>query len=167
MGGSWAHLARRFFWTLGARDLTTAEVAEITRLLEPAQADLFLAQSPADRRHGLDAARTVLAAGAEIEAVRAAALHDVGKRHSRLGVFGHSLASLLSRLGLPTPGRLGVYLAHAEMGASELESVGSSALVVDFARFHHGERPQPIPADVWQLLVRADSEVVGRRTSAR
>ena len=135
-------------------------------MLEPAQSVMFFEQTPADRRHGLDAARTVRAEGAGIETVRAAALHDVGKRHAGLGVIGRSTASLLARLHLPTPGRLGVYLAHAEMGAADLESVGSSSLVVDFTRSHHRARPESIPEDVWELLIRADSEVVGRRTAA-
>lgn len=166
MPGTWAHLARRFFWTLGVRDLSTVELDEIIRYLEPAQSELFLAQSAADRRHGLDAARSVGAAGADLETIRAAALHDVGKRHARLGVVGRSLASVLSRLHLPTPGRMGTYLAHADLGASELQAIGSSQLVVDFARFHHDTRPESIPAGVWELLLRADREVVGRRTSA-
>lgn len=157
MPGAWAHLARRFFWSLRAQDLTSEEADEIAALLSPAQSELFFEQGPADRRHGLNAARTVHVAGADIEAVRAAALHDVGKRRARLGVLGRSLASLLARLHLPTPSRLGTYLAHTELGASDLEGVGSSALVVDFARFHHQSRPESISEDVWTLLVRADS----------
>lgn len=167
MPGSWPHLARRFFWTIGARDLTPVELAEVARVLEPRQLELFAAQPPADRRHGLDAARALRASGADVEAIRAAALHDVGKRHARLGVIGRSIASLLFRLHLPTPGRLGTYLAHTELGASDLAAVGSSGLVVDFARFHHDARPESIPEDLWNVLVRADSEVVGRGTWSR
>lgn len=164
MPGTWAHLTRRFFWSLWARDLTSDEAEEVAACLEPAQSELFFAQGPADRRHGLDAARSARAAGADLETVRAAALHDVGKRQARLGVIGRSVASLLARLHLPAPGRFGVYLAHGKLGATDLANCGSSRLVVDFARFHHESRPESIPADVWGLLVRADHEVIGRGT---
>ena len=125
--------------------------------------DLYLSQPLADQRHGLDSARFVVAGGGTPEAVTAALFHDVGKRHARLGVLGRTIATLLSGFGLPSPGRLGVYLEHGELGAVELAELGFGSLVVDFARHHHRSRPDTIGQANWDLLVAADLKVVGRK----
>ncbi|MDX1448091.1 MAG: HDIG domain-containing protein [Acidimicrobiia bacterium] len=166
MPGSWAHLARRFFWTLRAGDLTATELAEVERLLTPRQFALFVEQGPADRRHGWDAGRTVAKETDDLEVIRAALLHDIGKRHARLGVIGRTVASVLARLRIPAPGRLGLYLGHAALGAEELAAAGSSALVVDFTHTHHGRKPAGIEQATWDLLVRADTEVIGPTAQA-
>jgi len=83
-------------------------------------------------------------------------LHDVGKRHARLGVFGRVLASVLIALHLPLRGRFASYRDHGEIGARELEAEGVELMVVEFARHHHRARPTTIDADTWELLQRAD-----------
>jgi len=160
---TFGHLAKRFFWSLRVHALTESDLIELAGWIEGAALELYLSQPLADQRHGLDSARFVVAGGGTPEAVAAALFHDVGKRHASLGVLGRTTATLLSRFGLPTPGRLGVYLNHGELGAAELTKLGFGSLVVDFARHHHGPRPVTIGQANWDLLVAGDMTVVGRK----
>jgi hypothetical protein len=93
-------------------------------------------------------------------------LHDIGKRHSRLGVLGRTLASVCQRIGIPVGGRLGIYLDHPRVGASDRRGRGYSGLVVDFTLSHHDSRPTTISEADWDLLVAADT-VVGRKRVER
>jgi putative nucleotidyltransferase with HDIG domain len=151
------HLVRRFFAVLRARPLSPAEQAEAAALLRRAEGGPFWAQPVADQRHALEAARIVagLAPGRR-DLARAALLHDIGKRHARLGIVGRSLASGLELVGLPAPGRLGRYLAHGPEGAAELEALGAEPIVVAFARHHHGEPPAGIDRSDWAALAASD-----------
>lgn len=161
MPGSWSHLARRFIWSLRVHSLTEAEREAVTSLLDGPILEAFFEQSHADQRHGLDAARLAARHRGSSELVVAALVHDIGKRHARLGVVGRSLASVCARLGLPAPGRLGTYLDHPRLGAEELEGFGASTLIVAFTRSHHGGRPSSIAESDWQVLVAADTAVTG------
>jgi putative nucleotidyltransferase with HDIG domain len=155
--GSLSHLARRFFDVLFARPLGAEERAEIERWLSPFTAQVFFSQADADQRHGYHAATVVAGAGVdEPQVIRAALLHDVGKRHSGLGVWGRTLASLLMLLRLPLFRRARFYRDHGDIGARELEVLDCERLVIDFARYHHGSRPQGADAATWDLLQRAD-----------
>jgi putative nucleotidyltransferase with HDIG domain len=157
MPGSPSHLIRRFFDVLLARPLDQAERAAVEEWLDSSQSEVFFSQPDSDQRHGYHAALVVLsAADADASTVRAALLHDVGKRHSRLGVVGRSVVSVLIRVGLPLPERGRLYRDHGEIAARELGELGCEALVVDFARHHHGERPSGIPLPTWELLQLAD-----------
>jgi putative nucleotidyltransferase with HDIG domain len=152
-----AHLVRRFFGVLGAAPLSPAEQAEAAALLRPAETGPFWGQPVADQRHALEAARIVagLAPGRR-DLARAALLHDVGKRHSRLGILGRSLASGLELVHLPSPGRLGRYLDHGPEGAAELEALGAEPIVVAFAGHHHGEPPPGVDPSDWAVLAASD-----------
>ena len=151
------HLARRFFGVLRLRPLLPAEQTEAARLLRPEERALFWRQAAADQRHALECARAVLErAPGRLDLARAAVLHDVGKGTVRLGAGGRVLATGLSLLHLPTPGRLGAYLAHGPRGANELAAAGAEPLVVAYARHHHGARPPAVPAEDWDLLEAAD-----------
>lgn len=157
MPGSWRHLSGRFFGSLGARDLDASEVEEVTALLSDAELDLFMRQAPLDRRHGLAAARFALDAGASEVVVRAAALHDVAKRHARLGIIGRVVASVWIKLRLPLRGRFRTYRDHGPIGAAELAAAGAPPIAVSYARSHHGARPFDIDVDTWTLLDAADA----------
>lgn len=142
--------------------------------LTPQTGAVFFAQGPADQRHGYHAALSVVAAGvADRDVIAAALLHDVGKRHARLGVLRRSLASVLILLRLPLGERLTAYRDHGLLGARELAGLGAPSLAIDFAMHHHRSRPPTIEPDVWELLVRADqppkamSSLMGRITSKR
>ncbi len=152
------HLVRRAIGSLRAQPLTPREEAEVAGLLDDRRADLFWEQPAMDQRHGIEAARFVLARRpGSRDIARAALLHDVGKRHARLGVFGRVVATLLALLRIPAPGRLGVYLDHARLGAEDL--VGADELTVEYARHQDGPRPPSVPGDVWALLKEADGEM--------
>ncbi|HSM02843.1 MAG TPA: HDIG domain-containing protein [Acidimicrobiia bacterium] len=122
-------------------------------------ARLFWSQPVADQAHAVTSARHVAELATDRpELVRAALLHDIGKRHARLGVIGRSVASVVATLRLPLRGRFAAYIEHGEAGAAELESVGAEPLVVAFARHHHGQKPRGVAAADWDALVRADDE---------
>lgn len=118
---------------------------------------VFRDQPVADQRHGLDAARSVMDAGyTEGDVVVAALMHDIGKRHSSLGLVGRSTASVMIILRLPMSTRMRAYRDHGELGADELSDLDAPRLAVDFARHHHGARPTSISGPVWDALVAAD-----------
>lgn len=156
MPGTWGHLAARFVDVATARPLDPVEQAWVDARLSPAEQPLFAAQPTADRRHGLEAGRAAEAAGAGPEVVVAAILHDVGKRHSRLGLIGRSVASVAIRLRIPLWRRARIYRDHGILGAVELERAGSAPITVEFARHHHGLRPPGFPPGTWDLLDAAD-----------
>jgi hypothetical protein len=157
MPGSWPHLAGRFFGSLGARDLDDAELAQLGDVLSEAELELFIAQPALDRRHGYEAARFALVAGAPEVVVRAAALHDVAKRHARLGIPGRVIASVCIKFGLPVRGRFRAYRDHGPIGAAELAAVGAPPIAVAYAASHHGVRPSGVDGDTWKLLDAADA----------
>ncbi|MCB2223046.1 MAG: hypothetical protein KQH83_02630 [Actinobacteria bacterium] len=153
------HLARRFFESLGTRPLTPAEQQRAAGWLEPADAPLFWSQQPLDQRHGLSCADHVAVRCPERrDLVRAALLHDVGKRHARLGVAARVVAGGFGLLRLPAPGRLGTHLRHGALGADDLAAAGAEDVVVAFARGHHGPAPEGTDPAEWALLREADGE---------
>ena len=88
--------------------------------------------------------------------VAAAALHDVGKRHSRLGAFTRSIATVLMALRIPLPRRMAAYRDHGPLGSLDLEAAGASELTISFARHHQHRRPPVIPPEDWAVLNAAD-----------
>lgn len=99
----------------------------------------------------------MVAAGVrDSDVTMAALLHDVGKRHSGLGIVGRSVASVLILLGLPLTERMQAYRDHGMVAARELAGLAVPSLVVDFAIHHHGQRPPTIDAADWEVLVAAD-----------
>lgn len=151
------HLAARFIDVVTARRLSQDERSEVEGWLRSEEIDPYFAQPAADQRHGLVAARKV---GAQVpdrlDLIRAALLHDVGKRHARLGAWGRIVGTLLQIGGITGGGRFGAYRRHGEIGATELLELGAEPLVVAYARHHHGQRPPEITPDIWELLDSAD-----------
>ena len=58
--------------------------------------------------------------------VRAALLHDIGKRHARLAPVARSIVTAIAKLGLPVGRRGALYLAHGRLAADELSPSGPS-----------------------------------------
>ena len=157
MPGSPADLLARFFDVLTARGLTATERDQVSNWLGPGLTTVFFSQPPADQRHGYHAATIVMASGgAAPDVVVAALIHDVGKRHSRLGVLGRSIASILIIARLPLTRRFRAYRDHGMLAARELGRLGAPGLAIDFALHHHGRRPPSIDQPTWELLVAAD-----------
>lgn len=159
--GGWPHLAARFLDVVVSRRLEPEEADWVRSQLRPVEASLFFAQGTADRRHGYRAGRWV-AGNDRPDLVRVALLHDVGKRHARLGVAGRVAASLLALLGRRPRGRMGAYLSHGPLAAAELAELGAEPLVVGYARHHHGARPASFDPEAWRLLEQADRARLGR-----
>lgn len=157
MPGSLPHLVRRFFDFLTASPLSPHEIDEVRGWLDGPQQRLFFDQDPRDQSHGYHAATVVLSAGiTDLEPIQAALLHDVGKRAAHLGPIGRSLASVLIKAKLPLTRRMRLYRDHGASGADELLALGAAPLVVDFARHHHGLRPDSITSTLWEVLQKAD-----------
>lgn len=162
-GSRFIHLAARFFDVLAARPLTPSEQSEVAGLLaNDAERSMFWDQSRADQRHGWSAARRVRSVRPDrADLVRAALLHDVGKRHARLGPVGRSLATVQGLFSSSGSSRSARYRDHGRIAARELEQSGAEPLVVAFAGHHHNSRPAGIPQDDWDLLQTADHAVLG------
>ncbi len=166
MPGSPIHLVQRFFDVLGSKPLTADERLSIDKLLGAEMAIAFFEQGNADQRHGYVAAEHVRRHAPDRQDLQqAAALHDVGKRHARLGIIGRSVASVLILMGMPLSDRMAIYRDHGPRAAAELERLGAPQLVIDFARHHHGERPSSISRDDWSLLQLADQPAKAQKSS--
>ena len=157
MPGTWGHLAGRFWEVFRSTPLRRAESSWVESRLSGPEWDAFRDQSAADQRHGYSAARAVEAAlGAHPSAVRAGLLHDIGKRHARLGLVGRTLASVAIRVRAPLWNGARIYRDHGVIGSGELVAWGAERLVVEFARSHHGDRPSAIDPALWEVLVQSD-----------
>lgn len=152
------HLAAGAVEYAFSRRLAPAEQMEAARLLDsPAEAELFWGQPPADQRHGLTGARLIARERpGRRDLMRAALLHDVGKRRAGLGLWGRTWAALAARRGWKKSRRADQYLSHGRTGAEELAAAGAEETVTDYARSHHGSRPPSIPPQDWRALLRAD-----------
>lgn len=160
--GGWGHLALRFADVVTSKALSPSERSAAEGwLVSDTERRAFFDQPVADQRHGYGSALVVKAERPDRpDLVRAALLHDVGKRHADLGAIGRVLASVAIRLRLPLTPRWTAYRDHGELAAAEL--VGAEPIVTDFARHHHGRRPPTIDAEDWAALIRADTARVGR-----
>jgi hypothetical protein len=157
MPGSIGHLAARFLDYLRAEPLNDADREYVVSVLSADEARMFFEQGAKDQAHGFGAALVVLDSGQSTdERLRAALLHDIGKRSAGLGVLGRVTASVLIKLGLPLTRKFSRYRDHGPLAAAELEAAGSPPLVVEFARAHHGSRPGILGEEDWALLQAAD-----------
>lgn len=151
------HLIARFFGHVFAKPPNADEAALVNTLLAEKERILWWRQPVGDQRHALLAAHHVRARlPDDRSAVRAALLHDLGKRHCRLGAVGRSVATVIGAFGLPQRGRVEAYLNHGQLGAAELESLGAEPLVVNFARLHTDGMPPGVDEELWSVLFAAD-----------
>jgi hypothetical protein len=147
----------QFFGHLTAR--VSADDAALARdLLPPAAGEIFAAMPVADRRHGLDVVRRLVAAGWDDRDLLAAALlHDAGKGermrlwHRVAGVLLEALAPrLLAGLARDDPGSWRypwhLYLHHAELSARAALRAGCSERTAAFIRGATGSADAPAAA---------------------
>lgn len=150
------HLAKRFFGVLASKPLGPGDQDYVNGVLPRDQAALFWELDAIDQRHCFEVAmrvRSVL--GDDAGAIRAALMHDIGKRHSRLGPVSRSLATVFDVVGFRLPAEWRKYRDHGELGAADLEIVGADELSVSFARGHRSGREGT--DEVWEALVAADN----------
>ena len=139
------HRVGQFVAHVRAR-VTPEEAALAHRVLPAALANLFDRMPVADRRHALDVAGRLLAAGHDDRDLLAAALlHDAAKGHRmRLwhrisGVLLEAFApAALRRLASPVPGSwrhpFHLYLHHADLSAELVIATGGSPRAATFIR---------------------------------
>jgi len=139
------HRVEQFFEHVRA-SVTPDETAAARALLPDAAWPMFNAMPVADRRHALDVAGRLTAAGVDDPDVLVAALlHDAAKGHRmRLwhrvaGVLLDAMApAQLQRLASPDPHSwrypFQLYLHHADLSADEAAAAGCSPRSVAFIR---------------------------------
>ncbi|MBA3689732.1 MAG: hypothetical protein H0W81_13050 [Chloroflexi bacterium] len=157
------HRVGQFIGHLTAR-VDPGEIERARPLLPDTAWSLFAGMPTADRRHALDVAARLAAAGQrDPDLLAAALLHDAAKGHRmRLwhrvaGVLLEAVAPrALVRLVSPDPGSwrypFHLYLHHAVLSAEEARAVGCSPRTVAFIR----GSTQPVDAQLAAVLRRAD-----------
>ncbi|MZP28539.1 HDIG domain-containing protein [Heliobacterium undosum] len=121
--------------------------------LTPEERAVFLEMAPADRRHALDVAHLCHRASGELSPeaqqllLKAALLHDMGKRNASIGLVHRILYVLLGSrpeksqafYGWPLLGKpLSVLADHASLGAQEAARRHWTPALVELIRRHHG-----------------------------
>ena len=125
-------------------------------MLNHSEAQLYRRMSAADRSHAVRSAQCPMLVD---NAQRvAAALHDVGKTQSEMGVMARVGATLA---GAVFPGRLrgrwADYLDHPRLGAAMLREAESADLTVLWAAEHHLPLGRSsLPPEVAVALAAAD-----------
>ena len=169
--GSPFHLVKRFFVSVFAFRADIKTEFQLLELLNEEEKKLYLSQPRIDRIHSVRNAKCVLSDPSgpfQPSHVIAAALHDVGKAESNLGILGRVSATTLQKI-LPMDiirswcrkdglrKRIHSYCVHSELGAELLAKAGSAPIVVSWALQHHNEEDNTeIPQDVLAVLKRAD-----------
>ena len=138
---------RQFLVAVRAR-VSDDEMAVLERYLAPSQRDLFRAMPPIDQRHCLNVFNVLLQQShSDPDLLRAALLHDVGKRGIRLwhrvaGVLLEAFwPALLEKLAVNRPQSwlygFYIYRYHADLSAKLAERSGCSPSVVELIKGHH------------------------------
>jgi hypothetical protein len=138
---------RQFLAAIGAR-VSADEIAVLEQHLNPSQRDLFREMSPIDQRHCLDVFNNLLRQGhSDSDLLRAALLHDVGKRgillrHRVAGVLMEAFwPALLEKLAINRPQSwlygFYIYRYHADLSAELAKRSGCSPSVLELIRGHH------------------------------
>ena len=137
---------RQFLAAARAR-VSDDEIAVLEQYLTPSQRDLFREMSPIDQRHCLDVFSLLRQGHSDPDLLRAALLHDVGKKgilvwHRVVGVLLEAFwPTLLEKLAVSRPQSwlygLYIYRYHANLSAELAERSGCSPSVVELIRGHH------------------------------
>jgi hypothetical protein len=139
------------FWKLvTARPLDRKADAEIRTVLSPEQQRLFGRFSASEQQHSYRVYETLKQAGQENPDLLAAALlHDVGKTrfprpwwHRPFVVLGQAFLRSKAAEWSQSEGKwiarpFVIKANHAEWGAAEAETAGSSATTIALIRYHH------------------------------
>ena len=142
------HLAKRFVLALDRREISKLSVESVRDLLLPREFELWLNMPLIDQKHSVLVMRRFLdrLPNAEVAAVRASLLHDVGKTKSNLGVCGRVAATIIGSRGE----RFSSYHDHESIGARMLREIGSDETTW---RLVDGESANP---EILQALHEAD-----------
>lgn len=151
---------RQFLAAVRAR-ISDDEMAVLEQYLAPSQRNLFWAMSPIDQRHCLDVFNNLLQQGhSDLDLLRAALLHDVGKRGIRLWhrVAGVLLEAFwppqLEKLAVNRPQSwlygFYIYRHHADLSAEWAERSGCSSSVVELIRGHHASSENEQAKALWE-----------------
>jgi len=151
---------RQFLAAVRAK-VSDDEIATLEQHLDPSQRDLFREMSPIDQRHCLDVFNNLLQQGhSDPDLLRAALLHDVGKRgmhlwHRVTGVLlGAFWPTLLEKLAVNRPQSwlygLYIYRYHADLSAELAERSGCSPSIVELIRRHHTPSENEQAKTLWE-----------------
>ena len=143
------HLAKRFVLALDRRELSKSSLDSARDVLLPREFEIWSNMPLIDQKHSVLVMRRFLdrVPNAEVAAVRASLLHDVGKTKSNLGVCGRVAATIVGSRGE----RFSSYHDHETIGAAKLREIGSDETTW---RLVVGESANP---EILQALHEADS----------
>ncbi|MFM7494077.1 MAG: hypothetical protein ACKO2A_09240, partial [Acidimicrobiaceae bacterium] len=138
---------KRFATSLDRRDLSQFAIDSARAVLAPREFELWSQMSLSDKKHSITVHRRFsdLMPNAEIAAVRASLLHDVGKTKSNLGVLSRVVATILGSKGK----RFSQYHDHEAIGAQMLREIGSHLVEI---HGQHDDRGLIAPAGHRALL---------------
>lgn len=146
--GAVVYRVRQFFAAITAGQLLETDQVLVEGYLTPAQQALFEQMPDSDQQHALAVARTLLDQGwSDLELIRAALLHDVGKAGGDLHL-GYRVAIVLLRAFWPaglkwlaaTDGGwhrpFHIHQHHPEIGARLAAAAGASPQVIELILRH-------------------------------
>lgn len=121
-----SHLAKRFVSALDQRKMSQQEIESVRVVLLPPEFELWSQMSLIDKKHSVVVRRRFLniVPSAELGAVRASILHDVGKIKSNLSVVARVVATVVGSRGA----RFSLYHDHEAIGAQMLREIGSEEM---------------------------------------
>ena len=171
--GGLKHLGARFLFSVVKSKDEEVTKSELLKIMTKDERDLFFQQKKVDQTHSLRSAKSIYAQNGDqvhTDLVIAAALHDVGKLESELGIVGRIAATCLAFIfglgrvhswGSKREGtllnRVSKYVTHPEIGAQMLEEAKSCQLAISWALDHHKqEKDSTIDKNLFVVLQKAD-----------
>ena len=117
------HLAKRFVGALDQRKISQHEIKSVRDALSSREFELWSTMPLIDKKHSVVVMRRFVdrLPNAEVAAVRASLLHDVGKTASNLGVMQRVIATLVGRISKS----FSDYQEHEQIGAQMLQKIDS------------------------------------------